>query len=79
MGSLWPRGTVFPLRTRRCCWDYTRPNFRQTSGRMVSIRAERHNPLSGHVGAAVPGAAMAILVDAGNHIEKGDRLLVRTR
>ncbi|MGD0619957.1 MAG: hypothetical protein ABSB67_20120 [Bryobacteraceae bacterium] len=46
---------------------------------MVSIRAERHNPLSGHVGAAVPGAAMAILVDAGNHIEKGDRLLVRTR
>jgi pyruvate carboxylase len=37
-------------------------------------KADPSNP--GHVGAPIPGAITAISVDAGNRVEKGDRLLV---
>jgi pyruvate carboxylase len=37
-------------------------------------KADPNNP--GHVGAPIPGAITAISVDAGNRVEKGDRLLV---
>jgi hypothetical protein len=46
MGSLSPRGTVYPPQPGSVIYDYLCPKSRKISGHAERVRSERHNPHS---------------------------------